>query len=112
MALNKFSDPLADPEIALRIAIQRQRLAAFAMIVFGVICFVAGVLPLMGRAQPMERFNQLWTVVACLGSFVSTGLVAISIKILVRENPLIKLVLDLNDRVRCIEGKLDLRVPS
>ena len=105
MTTNELSDPLANPEIALRIALQRQRSAAIVVIIFGALWFLVGVFPLYGREPVVDRVNHLSTTVHAMAFAFFVFMVGLGIKTLMRPNPLVKLVLDLNERVKALESK-------
>lgn len=103
--MNKTDDPLSDPDLALRVFQHRQKRIAIILIVYGVAAFAFFLIPLTGRASLTDRVNSLTTIVAGLVSAFSVFSAGLGIKILVRGNPLVKLVLDLNERVQKLEAK-------
>lgn len=103
--MNKSSDPLSDPEIALRIVQKQQKQSATAFLILGVAYFICFVVPLMHSETILRRVNELTNIVAGISFGLSLCLVALGIRFLTRPNPVVKLVIDLSERVRAIEEK-------
>jgi threonine/homoserine/homoserine lactone efflux protein len=98
-------DPLSEPVIALRIYQHQQTRMAIGLIIIGVLSFVFCSLPIMGRETMLDRVNSLSRTAGAFSGGISALFVGLGIKLLLRPNPLVKLVLDLNDRVRKLETK-------
>lgn len=103
--MNTSNDPLTDPEVVLRIYQSRRKLAAILSLIVGVSSLFAFVFPLCNRMSFSERVNSLSTIVGTIGIGLAGAFLTLGIKFLLRENPLVKMVLNLSERIRKLEAK-------
>jgi hypothetical protein len=102
--MNLSYDPLQDPEIAVRILQRQKRNAAIASIIFGAFYFLLWVWFVTRRTSLMDRINLTSGVVSGIMVGGCIALVIRGIQVLVRGDTTLKLVLELAERVRKLEG--------
>jgi hypothetical protein len=103
--MNANADPLKDPEIAVRIIQQQKKNNAIASIGLGVFYFFLWVWFVTRRISLMDRINLTSGVVSGIMVGGCIALVIRGIQVLVRGDATLKLVLELAERVRKLEGK-------
>ena len=101
--MNTNDDPLCEPSIAVRILQREQRQAAASLIAVGVMFFIIMLIRLNRGGTLLDRINSQGSLLAQLVVGLSVLLVGLGVMRLIKPHPLVKLVLDLSDRVRKLE---------
>lgn len=103
--MNTNDDPLSEPSIAVRVLQREQKQAAASLIIVGVMFFIIMLIRLTRGGTLLDRINSQGSLLAQLIVGLSALLVGLGVIRLIKPHPLVKLVLELSDRVRKLEEK-------